>query len=342
MEGVNEFDLLEHPLVISVRDTCLLVKHGDTYYMRITDAVHSKKVVATKLRSECVFLHVEVDDGRPSIKGHADNMYRFDVPADFYVPVSPDAARIYGNIYTGIMGSNIEDMHKCAEDFVKRFYSDSVHLPVYPIPTVTRIRVSNDRKFCNLLVDREKCQNAIVVKHGNEAPAGPREGVVEMVEKFADDSFNPLVFLKMVFSEHPVLRMDCVRKVYYERLTPECRKILTFNRFRSFVPAVAYFMNSGPWYKTWIRFGVDPSKDRSMYRYQVLALGVQETGTQLFESPQLLEELERDPETFLSLKYNHRTGFLTPYGIALIKRLLKKKACDEEEHDGDEEFELFD
>lgn len=342
MENTDGFDLIEHPLEISLHDTHLLVKHGDTYRMRITDAVHSKKIIATKLRPGRVFLHVEIDDGRPSIKGHAENVYRFDVPADFYVPVSPETARIYEDIYTGIVGSDIESMHKCAEDFVKRFYSDNVHLPVYPIPTVTRIGVSNDRKFCNLLVDRERCQNAVVVKHGEEAPAGPKEGVVEMVERFADDSFSPLAFLKEVFAEHPVLRMDCIRKMYHERLAPDCRKRLTFNRFRSFVPAVAYFMNSGPWYKTWIRFGVDPSKDRSMYRYQVLALGVQDTGTQVFEKPQLMAELERDPETFLSLEYNHRTGFLTPYGIALIKRLLKKKTCDEEECDGEEEFELYD
>eukprot|EP00866_Antonospora_locustae_P002310 jgi/Antlo1/2310/586 len=342
MENINEFDLLEHPLEVSVSDARFLVKHGDTYYMRIIDTIYSKKIIATKRSYGYMFLHVEVDEGRPSIKGRSENVFRFDVPADFYVPVSPETTKIYEDIYTGIVGGDIEDMYKCAEDFVKRFCNDSMHLPLYPIPTVTRISVSNDRKFCSLFVDRERNQNAITVKHGDKIPAGPKKGVVEMVERFADDSFSPIVFLNEVFAEHPVLRMDCIRKMYYERLAQECRKKLTFNRFRSFVPAVAYFMNSGPWYKTWIRFGVDPSKDRCMYRYQVLDLGVQDTGIQLFESPQLMVKLERDSETFISPNYSHKTGFLTPYGIALIKQLLKKKACDDEEQDDEDKFELFD
>lgn len=341
MVDTKDFDLIEYPLEVSTCDMHRLDKHGDTYYMRIADAVYSKKVLAPRSGIGGVFLHVEVEDGCVCIRGCTENVYRFDVPADFYVPVSPETARVYEDIYTGIISSDIEDMHRCAESFARNFYSENVYLPVYPIPTITRIGVSDDRKFCNLLVERERCQHAVVVRHGEETPACPKEGVASMVERFANGSFNPLEFLRETFAEHPVLRMECLRRIYCERLASEHRKRLTFNRFRSFVPAVAYFMNSGPWYKTWIRFGVDPSRSGDMYRYQVIALRIQDTGTQLFENPKIVAELEKAPETFISDSCSHRTGFLTPYGIALIKRLLKRGLGDEESDDG-AEFELFD
>lgn len=338
---VEFFDLVQHPLELDEKTVSTLEKHKDAYSMQVTGGLGSKRVFASKEESRKVYLHVLIDNEGPRICGESTTVYVFGTPADFYVPVSEKTAKFYGDIYKNITSNRIEDLQQSAEAFYRRFYSNNEHFPFYPMPITTRIGLSDDKKLKEFLSEREKIQNSVVVRYEDKVPDAPNEAAFRAVGRFVDSDFNPLAFLEGVFAENPILRMEYIKKIYRQEISDPLKRKVAFDRFRFFVPAVAYFMNSGPWYKTWIRFGLDPKKKREMYRYQVLAFKVHGAAFQVFEDPWIVEEVEKNRDTFLRSDCSYKTGFLTRYGLAQIKRMLKK-GHEREEENRNIVFDVFD
>lgn len=336
------FDLVEHPLELDEKETSTLEKCKDTYSIKVTESLASKRIFTSKEELGKVYVHALIDKKSFKIIGRSTSKYIFDVPADFHVPVSQATAELYGNIYKSIMSSDIEDLRHSAEDFNKRFYGGKKHFPFYPMSIITNIGLSDDKKFKEFLTKRSKMQHSIIVKHQESIPCRPKEAAIKAVERFVDSKFDPLAFLDRMFEEIPILKMEHIKRLYEQRVADNIKKKITFDRFRSFVPAAAYFMNSGPWYKTWIKFGLNPTKHQEMYRYQVLDSTFFKFGTQIFENPWIVEEIEKNADSFLNCDYNDKTGFLTSYGLLQIKKMLKIGQKCEEKQDNSMAFDVFD
>lgn len=338
----DSFDLVEHPLGVNARDTSTLEKRSDKYTMRLSNKLSTKKISALRATTEFWYVHIEMEDGIVQVVGATVDVYIFGTPVDFYVPVAQDTGERCEQIYKNTMGDSVAEIYTCAEQFWRTFHTTETYFGFCPIPVTTQIGLTTDRSFKDFCGKEKKKGDAIVVKSGGKIPVKPKESALKAVEDFIDASFNPLDFLREVFARSPVLRMNCIKKMYEEEVSEEYKRRVKFNRFRFFVPAVAYYLNSGPWCKTWVRFGVDPAQDKGMYRYQVLSFDKSlDSGFQMFENPRILSEVEKNPDAFLTSEYTPRNGFLTQYGLMLIKKMLRgHEVSDAEDNAGD--FEVFD
>ena len=340
---IESFELIELPFEVREGDGLFPLKYGDLYVVEIADGAHTKKIPSRLLRAR-KYLHIVADAENAMVCGASSDCYAFDVPADFYLPTAGEVVETYREVQSGISNGSLKDLFVYARRFLEKFREDRRSFPPYPMPIITKVGLCNDKKFKELLVERKKEKNAIVVRYGERTPETPRESAVRLAKHRSFGDCDPIGFLENAFAEHPIIRMGYIRKFYEENMEERHKHVLSFNKFRSLVPAVAYFMNSDPWYKTWIRFGTDPAADPEMYRYQVVGDSARCTGTQLFENPEIISLVKKNTDTFTSSKCHHKYGFLTPYGIAHIKKLMRGSRSGGARHDEEAhpEFEVFD
>ena len=321
----KDFDLIECPIIFNENEKINLYKKEREFKLTITEEETSKKITAQKINTNKKYLIIEKINEKYEITGETNNFYKFNTPADFYVPVSEETKKIFQEIHKNVMSDNFDDY---SYKFHKTFNIENKDFPFYPNPLITNTLPSNENKYKdneNLYKEEKK---AIIIKCGDLIPKHPKESV-----KIKKGDEKIIEFLKDLFEKHPIMKTDHIKRVNDKSGS------FKLDEIKRCLPIIAYYMSTRPWAKSWIKYEYDPVKNKSSYKYQIISSKGAKEGVQLFEMANILEEIENDPEKYFSNEFSNEFGYFSKYGMALIRKKMKegkKTALIEDK------FEVFD
>jgi general transcription factor 3C polypeptide 5 (transcription factor C subunit 1) len=329
---VEDFDLVEYPFAVEDSGKLYLQKRRESYEARITNALDSKKIFATKKKLKRVYLHVSIGDGDCTLVGASGSIHQFISPSDYYIPSEGESRSFYYDMYKRFISDNNDSYLEHFSDL-----SNLKDIPLFPPPLFTVADV-----YDNLPVQRNQkkrgIERCLKVKLGGQVPNVPsKDYVEEMKSKHDINVYNEAVdILKKMFEISPIIRLSIVERKYDDE-----NQNLKFITLKPFFPLVAYYMVSGPWKRCWVRLGFDPTQNVECYKYQVVYYKNLSKEFVIADEMEVVREIESDRDKYLNRECTPRTGFLSEKCMAYL-RYYKSKKNDEILEEGSLDFDVFD
>ncbi|KNE66689.1 hypothetical protein AMAG_11189 [Allomyces macrogynus ATCC 38327] len=136
-------------------------------------------------------------------------------------------------------------------------------------PAVVQVAVPTaDGSTATKLVNRSKTQRMLVtsVQHFHPTPMAPDKPQLDAVQNISPVSVTAV---RALFDARPVwTRLALVNAL--QALPNKLDGADAVRKLKRILPSVAYYLTSGPWKMTWVRFGFDPKIDRATRVYQIL------------------------------------------------------------------------
>lgn len=337
---IKDFDIVECPFR---GNECVLplIKTDSGYEMRICSKPDAKKVTATRAKGCKGYFHLEITDDECKLVGYTENMYSFVVPADFYLPVMKETRDFYSEIYSKMVYGDMGQCMDVAEMFDKA-YKDR-EIPMYPVPIVSTVESFENYNFKDFKGGKERTGDTVHVGYEDETPEGPVPGLSERLKKLHGEDVMKLQehLFNHLFATHPILRISNIIRMFK---SDERAAEMGFSdwKIKKLLPLHAYFIDSGPWRGCWVRFGVDPKKDQSNFKYQIYDSRKSGRTFQVFEAENVVHEVERNRSWYLSDEPNFRMGFHTKALLNLLRFRYELDFHANEEDSDELEFEVFD
>ena len=114
---------------------------------------------------------------------------------------------------------------------------------------------SGERKLMNTAASSKVISN--LLSWGDQVPTSPPSALSSQPKTSVQECIDAL---RQLFAERP----SYTRRALQHKLGSVLSRQLKFS-----LPYVSYYYRSGPWRGAYIKYGVDPAKDRSMSKYQV-------------------------------------------------------------------------
>lgn len=318
---------------------------GDTF--KKTNAKYEKEITPTKSvtahksTKRKYFLHITIDDNnKPIIKGISKEFYDFDKPVDFFVPVSEETQTDLKKYKEIITNGTVNELNDLAFEINKHFIENKNEFPLYPVSNTHPLSTTNAKSLEETGKEfKKKSSYALIVRDlRSDMPAisdAPKLDEIEDVVAFD--------FINSLFLTHPCMKMSFIKRKIDE-FSQEKKSDLNFWRIRVYIPKISYFITSGPWAKTWVKYGIDPRAYREMYIYQTIYISSRKKPLQIFEFPHLIERIEKDSNKFLT-EFNEKNGFLTQYGVSQARKIMRDAESLENNSEfvgDDEDFDVYD
>ncbi|AFM98872.1 DNA binding factor subunit TFIIIC1-like protein [Encephalitozoon hellem ATCC 50504] len=337
---IKGFDIVECPFE---GDECVLplIKTDSGYEMRICNRPDAKKVVATKNKGCKGYFHLEIIGDECKLVGYTENMYSFVTPADFYLPVAKEAREFYTEIYSKMVYGDMNECMDVAEMFDKTYKDEE--MPMYPVPIISTVESFENYNFKDFKGGKDRTGDTIHVGYEDEAPENPIPGLFERLSRLHGEDVMKLQehLFNRLFDTHPILRISNIIRMFKsdERATE-----MGFSdwKIKKLLPLHAYFVDSGPWRGCWIKFGLDPKKDQSNFKYQIYDSRKSGKTFQVFEAENVVHEVERNRSWYLSDEPSFKMGFHTKALLNLLRFRYELDFHSNEEDEDELEFEVFD
>lgn len=110
----------------------------------------------------------------------------------------------------------------------------------------------------------------IRVRHGESAPSGPSQAALMIISSIDARSNHFLSVLRDLFRRRAVWRRRALADHLRALSEPSIHKLLTSTELSALLPVIAYELVSGPWRRTWVRFGYDINSDSKSRFLQVI------------------------------------------------------------------------
>ncbi|KMV65702.1 DNA binding factor subunit TFIIIC1-like protein [Encephalitozoon cuniculi EcunIII-L] len=337
---IKDFDIVECPFQA---DKCVLplVKTDAGYEMRICNRPDAKKIVATKDKKCKGYFHLEITEDKCRMVGYTENLYSFVTPADFYLPVPQETKEFYSEIYSKMVYGDMDQCMEIAKTFDKSYRDEEI--PMYPVPIISTVESFENYNFKDFKGGKDRAGDTVHVGYEDRIPEGPTEGLPGRLEKLhgADVMRLQEQLFSHLFSIHPILRISNIIRMFK---SDERAAEMGFSdwKIKKFLPLHAYFIDSGPWRGCWARFGVDPKRDQSNFRYQIYDSRKSGRTFQVFEAENVVNEVERNRSWYLADEPNFRMGFHTKALLNLLRFRYELDFHPNEEDEDELEFEVFD
>lgn len=325
---VADFDLILFPF--KSKDN-KFIKIDNRYETKLNCNVNSKTIFATPKKTTQTFFHIKIDKNKVEIIGKAAEIYDFVTPVDFMLPIRPETEEACKKLDKLLKSDNMETIDTYVLEFKKKYIKNKEPFPTYPVPQSQFVGFTS-KKY----LEREGEENIIkktrnktlVVKYKEIAP-------VKFEGRKEEGDAQIRQFIENIFKKHSGLRMEYIKKQFIEH-NERNGLSLSLDNLKIELPKFAYYIISGPWGKTWFKYGVDPKTEPEMYLYQTIYENNRKKPFQIFESADLVEVLKKEEDLSFRKVSDPKHGFLTPYGISKCRLFLK------ESFDKIKEFELFD
>lgn len=350
MDKNEDADIIEIP--IKINESSQITKHEDTYVLKISNSLDSKRVIASKTPSKDVYFLLEISES-VNIIAKTKNLYHFADPVDFILPGN---SAFYENFILNLLDNDEDfDMPRV---FPPHYPTVTIRPPIFPFPrfklgcsSASRVHVEKvkyddkvptevPQKYVEYLAfNLDKLPRITIAneKADNSQPQNPPKTKNleilksrEIIDKIAKDwqlkenrkiiSDEITKILKILFDERPIYR--------YVELKEKLEDLLDFTylshyRVKMHIPMVAYFCISGPWKNQWIRYGYDPKKHMSAYIYQRLPIRIQKRGFVIHYSKEILEIIRNNAEIYLKDRCDYNLGYFTKEFIDFMQNYLK-------------------
>ncbi|KAJ3368966.1 tau 95 subunit of transcription factor TFIIIC [Allomyces arbusculus] len=136
-------------------------------------------------------------------------------------------------------------------------------------PAVVQVAVPTaDGSTATKLVNRSKTQRMLVtsVQHFHPTPMAPDKPQLDALHNISPASVTAV---RALFDARPVwTRLALVNAL--QALPNKLDGADAVRKLKRILPSVAYYLTSGPWKMTWVRFGFDPKVNRQTRVFQIL------------------------------------------------------------------------
>lgn len=306
----SSFDWVEYPFRVKKKEDILLFRLENGFEMRFTRDVFSKRVASTpvELHKNVVEIEINGEDGR--IVSEIKKLNRFITAADFYIPVSEEASNFYGSIHNSLISANIDTLIEKSIEVDK--YVLKHGFPEIPLPfAVTGSHFENFESamskpdtFPKLPIARMRFGDPIPNTH-------PAVSFDILKNLLSDDQFGAQEsFYTSYFESNQISRFRFIAR-QYEAGGANFKQRISLNILKRCICLHAYFVISGPWRKSWIRFGVDPSADQEYYKYQLIEMRTKRANFQIFQRPEIIAEVEKNKSWYLHTECDPVDGFIS-------------------------------
>lgn len=258
------------------------------------NTVDSKKIYASKKRSNDLLLLLDINIDTVEIVGFTTSLYTFEGPLDFYIDHT-DSLPLYNHLGNIILDGNITDL------------LDVSQVVLYKFPPFTPPIVNYYEKSPKILSYKKNPVvhdieiNTIRVYFTDDVPDN------QIYNNLVDE--NDLIlqnFINNLFS--PVLKINIIVQLFVQ-YKKEHKLNIKINRLRSILPMYRYYIVNGPFRKCWIPFRYDPKKDKQNYKYQIIDLRAEGTFFHLFEKDTIIKEVENNLEWYVKDDSDIKNGF---------------------------------
>lgn len=341
----QNFELVRYPFKVKNEADVILFRVENSFEMRFSRELFAAKVLATPLNNlSKTFIEIEINGKEARIISETKRIHDFQTPADFYTPANNASKAFYEKIHSAIIGNDINNLLNTAIEISEEINESG--FPELPLPLTTA-----SSHFENYETAIGKLENfpkipIVQVKHGDEIPQDfPIQAMSLLKNHLSVEQFQAQQFFyERFFQVTPITRFKTIAMDFEMTDTLFKRKI-SLNVLKRCIGLHAYFVVSGPWRKSWIRFGYDPRLDQSNYRYQSIEMRSKRANFQIFQKPEIVAEIMKNKEWYLLRECDPVDGFVSKALKNFIIYTIDNAGNDkidrkiEELHDSD--FEMF-
>lgn len=341
----QDFDLIRYPFKIKDKEEAILFRVDDSYEMRFTRDLFSKRVLSTASTVPSkVFIEIEIEDDTAKIISETKVIHDFRTPADFYVPINQNAADFYKKMHSALIDNDLNTILNMAAEISGNISENG--FPELPLPlTTTFSHFENYETTIGRLESFPKIP-AKQIKYGEEVPCSVEERQVDLLKKYlSKEQFEAQdLFYKKYFEKTPITRFKTIA-ICYEEESSCLKNTISLNLLKRCIGLHAYFMISGPWRKCWVRFNYDPATDRENYKYQSVEMRSKHANFQVFQKPEIVAEITKNKDWYLLSTCDPIDGFISKalknFIIYTIDNLPSKEIDKKIEELHDSDFEIF-
>ncbi|KAI4291424.1 hypothetical protein PAPHI01_0698 [Pancytospora philotis] len=304
-DPMRRYELVRHPFIVDSREQARLAKIGDGFELRFGTRATSKRVRSSAASEGKNYIELELLDGMLSVIGETDRLSVFEDPADFVVPLSDRSRDFYDELHAVLAGDDLEALCRLAGESTSRPF------PEFAVPlTTTSAHAENFKSTAAGKPDKSvRCR---VVRFGGEIPSAPPAGLAEYLTGVlgADGYEVQRTALAALFARLPVAKYAQIEGEYL--MLPEADRALFRQTYlKKSIGMHCFYYSSGPWRHCWVRFGYDPSAHRENYRHQTLYLENNHRLLQLTQFPEIIDEVERNIDWYVTKVCDPVDGFLS-------------------------------
>lgn len=329
----KNFDIIEYPLKIKNKNDIMYSKLAYKYEFRILESFDSKRIYATKKRTNSVYLYIQINDESNfnkdkncSILGYTTNLYTFDGPSDFYIDFS-ESSLFYNKIGSILLNGTPREILDLSQEFnmfppylppILNYHEKASK--VLKIKEKFKIN-KKERKTIKVCVDEPIPDNKIPEQND-------KDYLLSIVYKFISNIPHPILKIKQIYN----LFVD-FKKTHNININ--------FENVKNILPLFRYYVKDGPFRKSWVPFGYDPKLNSENYKYQIIDLRSEGTFYHLFENNKIIEEVEKNRIWYVKNDFDTKNGFHKPTLIQLILYYNYLEVdCDKKEDD-DNDDDIF-
>lgn len=341
----REFDLVRYPFNVENKEDVLLYRVGSGYEMRFTRDIFSKRVHSSVSNLQRKYLEIGIDGGEVVALSEVHNIHEFITPADFYMPQSENAHKFYSEVYSSLVGGDLEKLASMAIETDRKAKSSG--FPEFSLPITTVMPHFENYETATAKIDTFPHVPIAQIKFGEPIPARAPEESEDIVKSvLSQEQYNTQnQFYKLFFGSMPISRFRTVAERYDE--SPNgFKRTISLNVLKRCIGLHAYFVTSGPWRKCWIRLGYDPTVDPENYRYQIVEMRTKKANFQIFQRPEIEAEVVKNREWYILKEFDPVDGFVSKSLKNFIIYTIDEKGI--QDIDGkigelqDLDFEIFD
>lgn len=338
--------LIQYPFKIDREEDAILYRIDEDFEMRFTQELTSKRVSSSQKKSTRKYLELEIDDNNNiRIVKIYDKIHVFNQPADFYLPISEDSKFFYESLHSALIDGNLDNLSEKAKEIDKKVQKDG--FPEFPLPLLTVSTHFENFEMATAKTDEAFFIPSIQIKFGDEIPQSTPNSTIETAENYLTLAQFKVQndLYESFFESNKIARFKTIAD-YYETQDIQVKRIISLNIFKKCIPLHAYFMNSGPWRKCWVKMGYNPTSNKENYKFQVIEMRLKKISFQIFQKPEIIYEVSQNADWYLTEDCDPVDGFISKalknFIIYIIDNGEAKLIDSKIENLEGSDFEIFD
>ncbi|KAI5168256.1 hypothetical protein NEIRO03_1241 [Nematocida sp. AWRm78] len=253
--------------------------------------------------------------------------------SDFYIPMPSQSVYFYDEMRNRLNGDISDGIEEYFNKYVK-----SAPIPFYPVPLTTHSGVFKYYNFKELKNTQKRTFLVKKIRIEDDVPETD-SSVEETVRSQIGDNYSMFKdVLNRAFSQRPIWPIKGIEKYFKEH--QKDFQSWKWSSVKNILACIAYTYSTGPWKKLWVKYGYDPRKDPSTYKYQVYVWKNVSKAFVIMDNPEVYDKIERT-EGFTQKVFSVRTGFLTDQALNYMHKKFSEMSMPTPEKSTDK-LDLFD